>query len=290
MNVSPNETGVAYCPSSTAEYSAVFRVTMEKLARKASTHIAPRPPASIRTEDSAAKGEKSDPMARMKRVLGGRGPSPSVPTSETSNVSVPIATPAPKAERLFVPQDVDSRIARRFAVFCDEAGRNDIRRDDAVIEMLPLLVRAGVSSPVCEDKINEALDKGCGPYSTRVDLSGFTSAYHILETELAPAPLPLPAEWPARFNEAAAPAASISSRVAAKVICKLFKDCKAAESGAKTAPAMSFTTTLTTMVEKDVRNLLENHAAPDGTIGLDGFVEAARQVFFADLVSSEATD
>lgn len=260
---------------------------MEKLARKASINIVPRPPASVRTQDSSPKPEKADPMARMKRALGGRGPS--VPASETSTVSAPAPTPAPKpAERLFVPQDVDSRIARRFAVFCDEAGQNDIRRDDAVIEMLPLLVRAGVASPVSEDKINEALDKGCGAYSTRVDLNGFTSAFHILETELAPAPLPLPAEWPARFNEAAAPAASISTRVAAKVICKLFKDCKAAESGAKTGPTMSFTTSLTTMVEKDVRNMLENHAAPDGTIGLDGFVTAARQIFFADLVTSES--
>lgn len=265
---------------------------MEKLSRKASSHIAPRSSLEGLAKASAAAPEKADPMARMKRALGGRGTS--VPASETSTVSGPNAVPAPKLatpkkERLFVPQDVDSRIARRFAIFCDEAGQNDIRRDDAVIEMLPLLVRAGVANPVSEDKINDALDKGCGAYSTRVDLTGFTSAFHILEKELAPTPLPLPAEWPVRFNAAAAPAASISTRVAAKVICKLFKDCKEAEGGAKNLPRMSFTTSLTTMAERDVRNLIEKHAAQDGSVGLDGFVNAAREIFFTEEEGSKVT-
>lgn len=257
---------------------------MDKLSRKASAHISPlRPQVPPLSKDSAVTPEKIDPMARMKRVLGGRSPAAS--PSETSTVSVPSASGL-KSERKFVPQDVDSRIARRFSVFCDEAGQNDIRRDDALIEIIPLLVRAGVTSPVSEDKISEALDKACGEDSTRVDLSGFTSAFHILEKELAPAPLPLPAEWPARFNEAAAPAATISTRVAAKVICKLFKDCKASERGAKTGPSISFTTSLTNMVEKDVRDLVESHATPDGSIGLDSFVNAARQIFFGSTVTS----
>lgn len=213
--------------------------------------------------------------ARMKRKLGRSSGLP----SESSLVSIPNATKA-KAERVFVPQDVDSRIARRFSVFCDEAGQYDIRRDDAVIEMLPLLVRAGCSDPVSEDKISEALDKACGEDATRIDLAGFTTAFHILEKELAPAPLPLPAEWPARFNEAAAPAARVSTRVAAKVIVKLFKDCKAAERGESNGPALSFTTKMPAMAEADVRELVASHAGEDGTVGLDGFVNASRQVFF----------
>jgi hypothetical protein len=215
--------------------------------------------------------------ARMKRKWGRNTPPLA---SESSNISLPHTHSKLRAEQVFVPQDVDSRIARRFSVFCDEAGQYDIRRDDAVIEMLPLLVRAGCSDPVSEDKINEALDKACGEDATRIDLAGFTTAFHLLEKELAPAPLPLPAEWPARFNEAAAPAARISSRVAAKVIVKLYKDCKAAERGESKGPPLSFTTTMPMLDEMNVRQLCEEHAGDDGAVGLDGFVTACRQVFF----------
>jgi hypothetical protein len=178
---------------------------------------------------------------------------------------------------IFLPVDIDSCIARRFSIFCDEAGQCDIRRDDAVIEMLPLLVRAGIKERVSDDKIHEAVDRACGEDATRVSLDGFTLAFHMLEKELGPPPEPLPAEWPARFNAAAAPGARISSRAAAKVIVKLFKEIREGGEG------LSFTTCRTTLEEQDVRVVLEDHEAADGSIGLDGFVLASRQVFFGEL-------
>lgn len=107
-------------------------------------------------------------------------------------------------------------------------GGADVRIDDAVRELRCVLIRVGAVGDIGDDdELADILEEASGKDRFRVDSTAFCTAFHAT---VARRNLVLPAELPKEFGEcflaAAAPAAELGCRQAARVLVKVWNDTK----------------------------------------------------------------
>jgi hypothetical protein len=172
---------------------------------------------------------------------------------------------------------IDQMIGRAFTAMLTPGGGRDVRVDDAVKEIRALLGRVGEQGVVGSDEIADALEEACGQDAFRVDIVGFRKAFHALVVELG---LSLPRELPKVFGvcflAAAQPAVTLGSRVAARVLVKVWKDVRGTDGfeGVEDDQEPDV---------KEVRAIIQGHVE-DSTldeVGVEAFEKAARQVLFS---------
>jgi hypothetical protein len=176
----------------------------------------------------------------------------------------------------------------------------DVRIDDAVKMIRGLLAKVGEKGDVGDDEIADAVEDAVGDDKFRVDLASFRKAFHTLVGELG---LSLPRELPKAFGvcffEAARPRDRLSSRVAARVLIKVWRDLKAKEAattGVEGGVAVSGGVVVggdegavKELDAKEVRAVLRGCCAKgEDELGVVEFEKAARQVIFDE--APEADD